>query len=155
MAQAEQDDDRIRLDPGALRQLTGKEALVRFAAGAGASLVAALVSQFAGSRPAGPLLALPAILVASLTLVADDDGLRAAVDDSRGAVLGAVGLVAFAAVAWLLLGDLPTWAVLVLATVAWAGVSLALYAAQRVVTRRRRDDREGAAAGRRGAARGR
>jgi hypothetical protein len=137
MAQAEQDDDRIRFDPGALRKLSGKESLVRFAAGAGASLVAALVSQFAGSRPAGPLLALPAILVASLTLVADDDGVRAAVDDSRGAVLGAVGLVGFALVAWLLLGDLPTWVVLLLATLAWTGLSLGLYVAQRVVLRRR------------------
>jgi hypothetical protein len=137
MAQAEQDDDRIRVDPGALRRLSGREALVRFAAGAGASLVAALVSQLAGSRPAGPLLALPAILVASLTLVADDDGVRAAVDDSRGAVLGAVGLVGFALVAWLLLGDLPTWVVLLLATLAWTGLSLGLYVAQRVVLRRR------------------
>jgi hypothetical protein len=137
MALAEQDDDRVRVDPGALRRLSGREALVRFAAGAGASLVAALVSQLAGSRPAGPLLALPAILVASLTLVADDDGVRAAVDDSRGAVLGAVGLVGFALVAWLLLGDLPTWVVLLLATLAWTGLSLGLYVAQRVVLRRR------------------
>src|ERR671929_74927 len=65
-----------------------------------ASLLAALVSQFAGSGPAGPLLALPAILIASLTLIADDDGIRAAVDDARGAILGAVGLVAFAVVCW-------------------------------------------------------
>jgi hypothetical protein len=140
MAQAEQDDDRIRFDPGALRKLSGRESLVRFAAGAGASRVAALVSQFAGSRPAGPLLALPAILVASLTLVADDDGLRAAVDDSRGAVLGALGLVAFALVAAWQLGDRPTWQVLALATVAWAVVSGVLYGLQRLVLRGR--DRE-------------
>jgi hypothetical protein len=87
----EQDDDRIRFDPRALRKMSTQQALIRFAAGAGASLIAALVSQFAGSAPAGPLLALPAILIASLTLIADEDGLRAAIDDSRGAVLGALG----------------------------------------------------------------
>jgi hypothetical protein len=133
----EQDDERIRFDPGGVRQVDRKQALLRFGAGAGASLVAALVSQFAGSRASGPLLALPAILIASLTLIADDDGLRAAVDDARGAVLGAVGLVAFAVVCSQLLDHLPTWVVLVLATVAWAVVSLLLYALQRLVLRRR------------------
>jgi hypothetical protein len=132
----EQDDDRIRFDPGALRQLSKQQALIRFGAGAGASLVAALVSQFAGARLAGPLLALPAILIASLTLIADEDGLRAAIDDSRGAVLGGLGLVAFAVVAWRLLDHLPTWLVLLLATVVWAAVSLLLYGAQRLVLRR-------------------
>jgi hypothetical protein len=127
----EQDDERIRFDPGGVRQVDRKQALLRFGAGAGASLVAALVSQFAGSRVSGPLLALPAILIA------DDDGLRAAVDDARGAVLGAVGLVAFAVVCSQLLDHLPTWVVLVLATVAWAVVSLLLYALQRLVLRRR------------------
>lgn len=133
----EQDDDRIRFDPGAVRQVGGRQAAIRFAAGAGASLVAALVSQLFGSGPAGPLLALPAILIASLTLIADDDGLRAAIDDSRGAILGAVGLVAFAVVCWQLLGSEPTWLVLLLATVAWAVVSLLLYGAQRLVLRGR------------------
>jgi hypothetical protein len=139
----EQDDDRIRFEPGAVRQMSKQQALIRFGAGAGASLVAALVSQFAGSGPAGPLLALPAILIASLTLIADDDGLRAAIDDARGAVLGALGLVAFAAIAWRLLGHLPTWQVLVLATLGWAVVSLLLYGAQRLVLRRWRGRPQG------------
>jgi uncharacterized membrane protein YuzA (DUF378 family) len=134
-SEVEQDDDRIRFEPGAVRQMSKQQALIRFAAGAGASLIAALVSQSAGSGPAGPLLALPAILIASLTLIADDDGLRAAIDDSRGAVLGALGLVAFAVIAWRLLGHLPTWAVLVLATLGWAAVSLVLYGAQRLARR--------------------
>jgi hypothetical protein len=131
----EEDDDRIRFTPGGIRELSGKQALIRFGAGAGASLVAALVSQFAGSSAAGPLLALPAILIASLTLIADEDGLRAAIDDSRGAVLGGIGLVAFAVIAWRLLGGLPTWLVLVLATGGWVATSLALYGAQRVASR--------------------
>lgn len=138
--EVEQDDDRIRFDPGAVRQMGKRQALIRFAAGAGASLLAALVSQFAGSRVAGPLLALPAILIASLTLIADDDGVRAAVDDARGAVCGGIGLIAFAVVAWQLLGHLPTAVVLLLATGAWAAVSLLVYGAQRLVRRMRAAD---------------
>jgi Protein of unknown function (DUF3147) len=134
-SEVEQDDDRIRFEPGAVRQMDRGQALIRFGAGAGASLVAALVSQFAGSSRSGPLLALPAILIASLTLIADDDGLRAAVDDAGGAILGALGLVTFAVVCWRLLGELPTWVVLVLATAGWAVVSLLLYGLQRLVRR--------------------
>jgi hypothetical protein len=133
----EQDDDRIRFTPGGVKKMDKRQALIRFAAGAAASLLAALVSAVFGSKTAGPLLALPAILIASLTLIADEDGLRSAIDDSRGAILGAVGLVAFAVVAWQLLDHLPTWLVLLLATVAWAVVSLALYGAQRVVRKSR------------------
>ena len=134
----EQDDDRIRFTPGGVKKMDKRQALIRFGAGAAASLLAALVSTIFGSKTAGPLLALPAILIASLTLIADEDGLRAAIDDSRGAVLGGIGLVAFAVVVWQGFGHLATWLVLVLATVAWAVVSLLLYAAQRVVRRARR-----------------
>lgn len=131
----EQDGARIAVDPGAVRQMDRKQAGVRFAAGAGASLAAALVSEFFGSTVAGPLLALPAILIASLTFIAGEDGLRAAVDDSRGAVLGALGLVAFAVVCWRLLGTMQTWLVLLAATAAWAATSLLLYALQRGLRR--------------------
>ena len=132
----EQDDDRIRFTPGGVRKMGAQQALIRFAAGALASLLAALVSAFFGSKAAGPLLALPAILIASLTLIADEDGRRAAIDDSRGAVFGGIGLVAFAVVVWQGFGHLATWLVLLLATVAWAVVSLVLYGAQRLVRRR-------------------
>lgn len=132
----EQDDDRIRFTPEGVKKIEPKQALIRFAAGALASLLAALVAAFFGSRTAGPLLALPAILIASLTLIADEDGVRAAIDDSRGAVFGGIGLVAFAVVVWQGFGHLATWLVLVLATVAWAVVSLLLYGAQRLVRER-------------------
>lgn len=124
---------RIRFDPGAVRRTTPRQAVVRFVAGAGASLTAALVSQFAGSAVSGPLLALPAILIASLTLIADEEGVEAAVEDARGAVFGGVGLVAFALVTAALLGVHPTWLTLLLAAVAWAVVGGVLYAGQRLL----------------------
>jgi hypothetical protein len=136
--ETEQQDDRIRFRLGEIAGMGRRQALIRFAAGAGASLVAALVSELGGARMSGPLLALPAILLASFTLIARDKGADAACDDARGAVLGGVGMIAFALVAAGLLGRMPTWSVLVLATVAWAVTSIVLYGAQRLVRRRSR-----------------
>lgn len=133
--QTEQEDDRVRCDLAAVRRIGTRQALIRFAAGAGASAAAALISQFAGAAVSGPLLALPAILLASLTLIGEDDGTSVAIDDARGAVLGGIGLVAV--VAFLLLGKAPTWLALVAATTAWAAVSLTLYSIQRALHRRR------------------
>jgi len=134
---AGRDGERVGFDPGAVRQIGARQALVRFAAGAFASLVAGLVSHFAGALPSGPLLALPAILIASLTLIGDEDGKKAAVEDARGAVLGGVGLIGFAVVAAALLGRAPTWLALLAATATWVVVSLLLYATRQVISRRR------------------
>ena len=133
--ETEQQDDRIRFQPGEIAGMGRRQALIRFAAGAGASLVSALVSELGGARMSGPLLALPAILLASFTLIEGDNGADAARDDARGAVLGGVGMVAFAVVAAGLLGRMSTWSVLVLATLAWAVVSVVLYGGQRLLRR--------------------
>jgi hypothetical protein len=125
------------MDPGAIRQIGLGQASIRLAAGAAASLVAALVSHFAGAAWSGPLLALPAILIASLTLIGDEDGKTAAIEDARGAVVGGVGLVAFAVVAALLLGKVPTWLAIVAAAATWAALSLVLYAGWHVLRRHR------------------
>jgi hypothetical protein len=126
----------IGFDPGAVQRIRPRQAMVRFAAGAGASLAAALISLWAGSEVSGPFLALPAILMASLTLIADEEGVATAIEDAWGAVCGGVGLVAFAVVAALLLGSLPTWLVLLLATLVWAVISIAVYRGQRILLSR-------------------
>jgi uncharacterized membrane protein (GlpM family) len=131
--ETEQDDERIRFEPREIASMGRRQALIRFAAGAGASLVAAVISELAGSTLSGPLLALPAILLASFTLINSNKGAEAARDDARGAVLGAIGMVGFAATAALLLGRLPTWCALALATLVWLVVSVALYATQRIL----------------------
>jgi Protein of unknown function (DUF3147) len=141
------DDDRVRIEPGAVRQIGLAQAAIRFGAGAAASLVAALVSHFAGAPRSGPLLALPAILIASLTLIADEDGKRAAIEDARGAVVGGGGLVAFAVVAALLLGRAPTWSAVLAATATWVAVSLLLYAAWHLPRARRQPARQRRGAG--------
>ena len=135
--ETEQQDDRIRFRPREIVSMGRRQAAIRFAAGAGASLVAALVSELGGARISGPLLALPAILLASFTLIEHEKGAEAARDDARGAVLGGVGLVAFAVVAARLLGRMPTWSVLVLATLAWVLTAVGLYVIQRLLRRSR------------------
>lgn len=134
------DSYRVDFDAAALHRIGARQTLIRFGAGAAAAAAAALVSQLAGAGVSGPLLALPAILIASLTLIGEDDGTSRAIDDARGAALGGMGLVAFAIVASALLARTPTWLALVTATAAWAAVSLALYATQQV-SRRPEDNR--------------
>jgi hypothetical protein len=135
--ETEQQDDRIRFQAGEIAGMGRRQALLRFAAGAAASLVAALVSELGGAQMSGPLLALPAILLASFTLIERDKGAEAASDDARGAVFGGVGMVAFAVVAAGLLGRMQTWSVLVLATLGWAVTSVVLYGVQRLLRQER------------------
>jgi hypothetical protein len=120
-------DQPIRVEPSKLREVKPHELAVRFAFGAVISMVAATVGQRYGARVGGVFLAFPAILPASLTLVAKKDGKQAAEDDGRGAVLGSLGMVAFAAVASVGFHSLPVAAVLALATLAWATTGVGLY----------------------------
>jgi hypothetical protein len=73
---------------------------VRFAFGALLSIVAGVVGVVWGPLAGGMLLAFPAILPATLTLIENQEGERGARDDDDGATLGALGLATFAFVAW-------------------------------------------------------
>jgi len=119
--------DDVHFDAAELKKPKARDWLMRFAFGAGVSLIAAVVSKFAGPRPGGLFLAFPAILLASLTLVAKDDGSRQARNDARGATLGATGLIAFAGVGVLTVHSLPVWATLVVSTAAWGVVAFGGY----------------------------
>ncbi|MFE7234785.1 DUF3147 family protein [Streptomyces sp. NPDC057596] len=95
------------------------------------SLLAAVVSRLFGSFVGGVFLAFPAVLPAGLTLVAEEEGLMSARDDARGAALGTLGLVAFAAVATVLLRHHSAWLALGTATAAWVVVSTGAYGVAR------------------------
>ena len=83
----------------------------------------------------GFLLAFPAILPAALILLerSENDqvqGARRGARDRRaatGAATGSLGLILFAVVAWQSLGLVPTWLVLVAATLTWAAVAVAAW----------------------------
>ena len=99
------------------------EYVVRFLFGGLITVGAGLVLAKFGATVGGLFLAFPAILPASLTLVMRHDGRARAIDDARGACVGAIGLGAFALV---VAATATAWSpalVLVAATVAWAFVS--------------------------------
>jgi hypothetical protein len=118
---------RPRLEAGRLREVRPRELLVRFAFGASTSVLSAFVSLEFGPRAGGVLLALPAILAASVTLIGRKDGPEEAREGARGAVVGAIGLGCFAAVGALLFGRLPGAAVLALAGGVWTLAAMGIY----------------------------
>ena len=87
-----------KLNPEGLKDKKPKDYLLRFLFGASISAGAALIGlKF--PLIGGMFLAFPAILPASLTLVERDSGRKEAVIDAEGAIIGALGLLAFALVA--------------------------------------------------------
>ncbi len=120
-------EDPVAIEPGRLSDVGWRDIALRFAFGALTSALAATVGVVAGAKWAGPFLALPAILAASLTLIADEESRKRAREDARGAVLGAVALVVFAAVGATLFVRIGAGWVLLLATVAWCVVAGGLY----------------------------
>jgi uncharacterized membrane protein (GlpM family) len=117
----------LHFQPGKVREAKPKDWLIRFAFGAGTSTVAGVLSLITGPVIAGSFLAFPAILLASLSLVAEEDGAAQSRDDARGATAGALGLIAFAAVGAAAFGQLATAAVFALTPLVWAVVSLGGY----------------------------
>lgn len=117
----------VRFRASKARDLRARDLLIRFAFGAGTSVAAGVTTLAFGARAGGVLLAFPAILAASLTLIAQESDKRQAREDARGATAGAVALGCFAAVAALLFGALPGAAVLAIATGTWALVAIGIY----------------------------
>jgi hypothetical protein len=122
-------EDGIALMPGKLREVHARDLVIRFALGATTSVAAGAVSLWFGPFTGGVLLAFPAILAASLTLVADEESARRAREDARGAVVGAVALAAFSVVGIVAFTHLAWGWVLAAATLAWTGLALAVYLA--------------------------
>jgi hypothetical protein len=127
-----------RINPQGLEGKKPNDYLVRFAFGAAISLTAALISlKF--TVLGGMFLAFPAILPASLTLVERDAGREEASIDAQGAIIGAVGLLAFALIAAFGINRIGAIPALLAAALAWLAVSLSIYAAVmawRAITRK-------------------
>jgi hypothetical protein len=94
---------------------------VRFLAGGCISAAAAIIDHQLGHKAGGAMLAFPAILPASLTLVDRKEGRRAAMQLVWGSYFGAYGMIGFALVVaalvpavkgWSLLAGLLTWTVI-------------------------------------------
>lgn len=124
--------DRVDATPGfelgRVREVRPRDLAVRFVSGALTSVVAGVVTLGFGARVGGILLAFPAILAASLTLIEEEEDAEDAREDSRGAVVGGVALIAFALVAALTLTHLRAAAALALAAGVWLLVAIGTYA---------------------------
>lgn len=121
------------IHPGALHDVPVGDLLIRFGFGAAISAVAGIVSVAAGSEPGGILLAFPAILPATLTLIEKEETERQAEDLDVGSILGAAALAAFAVVVWQYIGSGSAPVVLVSTTAAWLAAAVLLYLVLRVV----------------------
>jgi hypothetical protein len=93
-----------------LREIRPGALALRFAFAAARSVVARPVGVLAGQRVGGVMLAAPAVLPVTLTIVERQEGCGPAVTEVQGSVPGAVALIGFA-VAAALLGALAAWVV--------------------------------------------
>jgi hypothetical protein len=128
---------RPRIDVGGLAKPAAWEYVVRFVFGGIVTVATGLVGKRFGPVYGGMLLAFPAILPATLTLVKRHDGRDQACDDARGARIGACGLLAFALVVAATAERWPAPLVLASATGAWLAVAVALWFAAYGRRRRR------------------
>jgi hypothetical protein len=76
----------------------------------------------------GAFLAFPAILAASLTLIAEEEDKGEAREDARGATVGALALAGFAAIGVLTFTEIAWPLALAMAFAGWVLAALALYA---------------------------
>jgi hypothetical protein len=141
----------VGFSKSSLREGRWYEYLIRFALGGAATVLTGVISSHYGAVIGGLFLALPAIFCASATLIekheirrkreAGFDGRRrgqqAAALDAAGAALGALGLLAFASVFWLVV-DSSIIAAFVGASLAWLIVSVTAWYVRRKMRSARR-----------------
>jgi hypothetical protein len=134
----------VRISLSSLREGRPYEYLVRFVLGGAATVVAGLISSRYGATIGGLFLALPAIFCASATLIETHEirrkkkaglagrrrGQKAAALDAAGAALGALGMLAFALVFFIMV-EVSISAAFVTASLAWLVVSMAAWYARR------------------------
>jgi uncharacterized membrane protein len=132
---------RVSVDLSALRGIAWHQYALRFVLGGLITAVTGLLAKHFGPAFAGLFLAFPAIFPASATLIAKRErekkkragmdgtqrGQRAAALDAAGAVLGSVGLIAFAVVVWKALPEHHPVAVFSAAGAVWLAVSISLW----------------------------
>jgi hypothetical protein len=121
------------VDLRSLREIGPAALVLRFAFGAALSVVAGLTGVVAGQRAGGVMLAAPAILPATLTIIERHEGRGPAVTEVQGAVLGAIALIGFAVVAAVTTTKLPLAAALLGALATWVVAAIGGYLVQAAV----------------------
>lgn len=116
-----------KLDFSQLKQLRWKDFIIRFLFGGAVSVLAALIAQLTNGRIGGIFTAFPAILLASLTIIARVEGKYDAEETARGGIVGAVALVITAIVLSLTLNVLTGPLSLLLSLAVWLLCAIGLY----------------------------
>lgn len=119
--------ERPRLELKRILEVRPRDLGIRFLGGAVTSVVSGVLTTAVSPRVGGIFLAFPAILGASLTLIAEQEDSAEAREDARGAVMGGCAMAVFAAVAALTFTHLPGGVVLAIAAAAWAATAFAGY----------------------------
>jgi uncharacterized membrane protein (GlpM family) len=131
----------IKLHLGAVKRTRWHEYLTRFVLGGLITAMTGWLANRYGPVLGGLFLTFPAIFPASATLLEKHEraqkrnagiastirGRRAAALEARGALLGAIGGMVFAALVWKLLPRTSLTATLILALVSWLCVSSLLW----------------------------
>ena|SRR5436305_11137106 len=120
-------EESIGTQVAKLRQLRSRDLAVRFLFGAATSAIAGSIAVVFSPIAGGVFLAFPAILAASLTLIAEEEDRKQAREDARGAAVGAVALGAFAAIGALAFTELAWPLALAAAFAGWVLAALGLY----------------------------
>ncbi len=100
---------------------------LRFVFGGVVTAATGALARAYGATIGGLFLAFPAIVPASLTLLKQHDGRQACIEDARGAMIGSIGLIAFAILTACAAGHAPALVVLALAAGAWMSASLIIW----------------------------
>jgi hypothetical protein len=136
----------IKVSLSSLQEGRWYEYLVRFGLGGAATVFTGLISSRYGASIGGLFLALPAIFCASATLIEKHElrrkrkaglegrrrGREAAALDAAGAALGALGVLAFAAVFWLLV-ERSVAGAFIGASLAWLTVAVTAWLVRRQI----------------------
>jgi hypothetical protein len=120
--------ERPSFDRGKAMKARPRDLLIRFIAGAVTSIASGMLTLAFNARVGGILLAFPAILAASLTLIEQQEDSAEAREDARGAIAGGFALAVFAAVAAVSFGHTAGALTLAIAAGAWLVTAGLLYA---------------------------
>lgn len=116
-----------KASPGKLRKVAWWEYALRFVLGGAITAITGLIAHRWGPAVGGMFLAFPAILPASLTLVKQHEGRRAALEDARGGRVATIALACFAGVVTITASAWPPVVFLSIATLVWAIVAIAAW----------------------------
>lgn len=139
----------IKFDGKALAQIKVHEYVTRFFIGGATCIATGLIAQKFGPVIGGLFLAFPAIFPASATLVEHHElerkaqagikfsyrGRLSGALDARGATMGSLALVLFAALVWTLLPEHNAAFILGAAVVSWVVLAAAIWRLRRLHTR--------------------